>query len=63
MFLLSDNGSGMSLTQLKEGFGLRGMSMRAEALGGSVRFETETDEGFEIHITLPADGVRNDKTR
>ena len=63
LFLLSDNGSGMSLTQLKEGFGLRGMSMRAEALGGSVRFETETDEGFEIHITLPADGVRNDKTR
>ena len=63
LFLLSDNGSGMSLTQLKEGFGLRGMSMRAEALGGSVRFETEADEGFEIHITLPADGVRNDKTR
>ena len=63
LFLLSDNGSGMSLTQLKEGFGLRGMSMRAEALGGSVRFETETDEGFEIHITLPADGVRNDKMR
>lgn len=63
LFLLSDNGSGMSLTQLKEGFGLRGMSTRAEALGGSVRFETETDEGFEIHITLPADGVRNDKTR
>ena len=58
-FLLSDNGKGMKLTKLKEGFGLRGMSARAEALGGSVRFETEEDEGFEIHITLPQDGIRN----
>lgn len=57
-FLLSDNGIGMKLTKLKEGFGLRGMSARAEALGGSVRFETEEDEGFEIHITLPTDGTR-----
>ncbi len=63
MFLLSDNGSGMAITKLREGFGLRGMSTRAEALGGSVRFETEKDEGFEIHITLPADGVRNEQTR
>lgn len=62
-FLLSDNGSGMAITKLKEGFGLRGMSARAEALGGTVRFETEEGEGFEIHITLPADGVRNERTR
>ena len=60
-FLLSDNGKGMAVTQLKEGFGLRGMSARAEALGGSVRFETEEGEGFEIHITLPADSEKNDK--
>ena len=62
-FLLSDNGKGMAVTQLKEGFGLRGMSARAEALGGSVRFETEEGEGFEIHITLPADSEKNDKKR
>lgn len=62
-FLLSDNGYGMKLTKLKEGFGLRGMSARAEALGGSVRFETEEDEGFEIHITLPADAARGDLAR
>ena len=60
-FLLSDNGAGMAITKLNEGFGLRGMSARAEALGGSVRFETEEGEGFEIHITLPADSVKNDK--
>lgn len=55
-FLLSDNGTGMALSQLKEGFGLSGMHRRAESLGGSVWFETEPDEGFEIHLTLPADG-------
>lgn len=54
-FLLSDNGSGMELAKLRKGFGLKGMYARAESLGGSVRCETEPDEGFEIHIDLPAD--------
>lgn len=55
-FLLSDNGAGMELSAFREGFGLSGMHERAESLGGIVWFETEPDEGFEIHITLPADG-------
>ena len=54
-FLLSDNGTGMNISQFKEGFGLSGMQQRAESLGGNVWFETEEDEGFEIHITLPSD--------
>ena len=54
-FLLSDNGTGMEAGELKEGFGLSGMHRRAESLGGSVWFETEPDEGFEIHMTLPPD--------
>ena len=54
-FLLSDNGAGMDAGQLKEGFGLSGMHRRAESLGGTVWFETEPDEGFEIHMTLPSD--------
>ena len=54
-FLLSDNGSGLEAGALKEGFGLTGMHRRAESLGGSVWFETEPDEGFEIHLTLPSD--------
>ena len=54
-FLLSDNGSGMDAGELKEGFGLTGMHRRAESLGGNVWFETEVDEGFEIHLTLPPD--------
>ena len=54
-FLLSDNGKGMQLADLKEGFGLSGMHKRAAHLGGTVWFETEPDEGFEIHMTLPSD--------
>ena len=54
-FMLSDNGCGMELSSLKEGFGLTGMHARAESLGGSVYFETEPDEGFEIHLNLPMD--------
>ena len=54
-FQLSDNGKGMRLSDLKEGFGLEGMRRRAANLGGTVWFETEPDEGFEIHMTLPLD--------
>lgn len=45
----------MEINKLKEGFGLTGMSSRAESLGGDVWFVSEPDEGFEIHLTLPAD--------
>lgn len=55
-FTLSDNGAGMNISELKEGFGLSGMHARAESLGGSVWFETEKDGGFEIHMILPTDG-------
>ncbi len=54
-FLLTDNGTGMDLKSLREGFGLSGMRGRAESLGGEVAFVTEPGEGFEIHLTLPAD--------
>ena len=57
-FLLSDNGSGVNINEMKEGFGLTGMSKRAESLGGELWFISEPDEGFEIHLTLPADGAR-----
>ena len=55
-FLLSDNGCGMNIGSLKEGFGLSGMHTRAQSLGGNVWFETEEDGGFEIHLVLPSDG-------
>ena len=55
-FLLSDNGKGMNIADLKEGFGLSGMHTRAGSLGGHVWFETEAEGGFEIHMRLPSDG-------
>ena len=54
-FLLSDNGCGVAINELKEGFGLSGMTGRAEALGGELWFVSEPEEGFEIHLVLPAD--------
>ena len=60
-FLLSDNGSGQDIASLKEGFGLSGMHARAESLGGTVWFETEEGEGFEVHLTLPTDSGKGDK--
>ncbi len=56
-FLLSDNGTGAQLSDLKEGFGLSGMHKRAESLGGTVWFDAAPDEGFEIHMTLPLDDI------
>ncbi len=62
-FLLSDNGTGMDAGKLKEGFGLSGMHRRAESLGGTAWFETEPDEGFEIHMTLPSDGKKKTENK
>ncbi len=54
-FLLSDNGKGLSTRGWQEGFGLKAMRERARSLGGEVEFISEPEEGFEIHITVPAD--------
>ncbi len=54
-FLLSDNGKGVKTDGLQLGFGLSSMRERAKSLGGEVAFSSETDEGFEITMTLPAD--------
>ncbi len=59
-FLLSDNGSGLEAAELKEGFGLKGMRARAQALGGDVQFDTEPGEGFEIKMALPLDGANGE---
>ncbi len=58
-FLLSDNGLGADMGTLKSGFGLKSMHRRVESLGGTLKFTTAVDDGFEIAITLPAD----DKTK
>lgn len=53
-FLLNDNGSGVH-GGVKEGFGLSGMRKRAESLGGTVWFDSEEGDGFEIRLQLPLD--------
>ncbi len=53
-FHLSDNGSGASLKNIKEGLGLKGMRDRVAAFKGEMELESFEDEGFEINIVLPA---------
>ena len=53
-FLLSDNGKGVDWKTFKEGFGLSGMRVKAESMGGMVHYSSEEGEGFEIRLSLPA---------
>ncbi len=36
---------------MAEGYGLRGMRERVEAVGGSVRLDTA--DGFAVHVAIP----------
>ncbi len=54
-FLLSDNGNGLSMADMRPGFGISAMQERAQSLGGEVGFNTEEDEGFELCLFLPAE--------
>lgn len=56
--LVSDNGAGVN-GDIKEGFGLKGIREKTEALCGKISLTSEEGEGFEINITLPyAAGVK-----
>ena len=55
VFVLSDNGKGVEMNALKEGFGLTTMRERAMSLGGRVDLTAELNEGFEIRMCLPMD--------
>lgn len=50
--LISDNGSGFA-EGCKEGFGLRGIREKANAIHGSLHYGSEEDEGAEICVTFP----------
>ena len=52
-FLLSDNGVGAKMLEIKQGLGLYGMKERAERMGGEIAFSSEPNEGFEIFLKLP----------
>ena len=54
---VSDNGSGVE-GEIKAGFGLTGIKDGVAAFGGTCTFTAEKDEGFEVLISLPADGQK-----
>lgn len=52
---ITDNGSGA--TEFKEGFGLKGIRMRVESLGGRVTFRA-SPKGFSVYAVIPYDRVQ-----
>lgn len=50
--IISDNGSGVG-GEINEGFGLKGIREKAEALGGKCVYTSEHGEGFEAEVTIP----------
>jgi len=56
LFIL-DNGTGCKTVQ--EGFGLAGMANRIKELGGSLVYGSGDEEGFNIHIEIPAGTVHD----
>lgn len=57
-FLLSDNGAGAKMPEIKEGLGLYGMKQRVEGYGGEISFSSEVGEGFEVFMKLPHHGIK-----
>ncbi len=53
--LVSDNGRGVAMSELKKGYGLQSMAEYAERLGGEMRVASEPDDGFEVTLLVPLD--------
>lgn len=58
--LVGDNGRGFPPEAEEQGFGLRGLRERIEALGGTLRLEERTGGGAQLHLTLPRPEVGGD---
>lgn len=58
---ISDNGCGVK-GEVRPGFGLKGITDKARALGGTCSFSGEEGDGFEVKISVPdgAKEVKND---
>lgn len=50
-----DNGAGV--TEFKEGFGLKGIRMRVESLGGRATFRA-SQSGFSVYVVIPYDRIQ-----
>ena len=47
---------------MKEGFGLKSIREKVEALGGQCSFSSEAGEGFEVVITLPLNNKKEESS-
>lgn len=52
-----DNGSGCG--QINKGYGLTGMEERVSKLGGSIRFGSDGESGFNIHAEIPLEAMNH----
>jgi PAS domain S-box-containing protein len=53
--VVRDNGRGRRLTELKKGYGLRGIHERVELLGGRVEMQSEHRKGTTVTVTVPVE--------
>jgi signal transduction histidine kinase len=52
VFTISDNGNGLP-ENFKEGFGIKGMREKATSFGGSIHYESDSGDGFEMMLKFP----------
>lgn len=48
-----DNGIGCGSKKSRNGFGLKGMKQRVDNLKGNIKFGSDGEKGFNIHVELP----------
>jgi signal transduction histidine kinase len=53
LLTISDDGRGVELVSVDNGFGLSGMRERVELLGGSFQTQSQPGSGFTIEVALP----------
>jgi len=53
IFIIEDNGSGMDISQRKDGIGLMNISSRLETLNGNVNFKPSPENGTLATIKIP----------
>ncbi|HEX3048415.1 MAG TPA: histidine kinase N-terminal 7TM domain-containing protein [Bacillota bacterium] len=54
-----DNGRGCENIVLDKGFGLIGLKQRVESLNGAITFDSNSEIGFNIHVTIPLENKEN----
>ena len=51
--LLTDNGNGFDVQEVKRGHGIGNMEVRAKRIGGSIQLTSQKGEGTRIHLRFP----------